>query len=182
MGWVALFSIPIVMCSTPFFILEPPLVVNPREIRILSVRFEAGRQLYNAVLGESLRHPEFMKQSRAWGAARKMPKGTQKSWEKKARSARFALIAQTMGVSDYDLQSYATHRARPSGESGSGHKRYRHGRVIDLQSLSADVRQERPRPGTWGIHGSPASQGGKGRWRADRVLHPDHETLARLSQ
>lgn len=95
--------------SGPSFVLELPLVVNPHESRVLAVRFEAGRQLYNAVLGESLRRLDLMKQSRAWGAARKMPKGTPKSSEQKARFAEFTLIADTLGFTDYDLQSYATH-------------------------------------------------------------------------
>ena len=92
----------------PSFVLELPLVANPHESRVLSVRFEAGRQLYNAVLGESLRRLDLMKQSKAWAAARKMPKGAPKSAEQNTRSAEFSLIAQTIGFTDYDLQSYAT--------------------------------------------------------------------------
>ena len=57
----------------PTFVLELPLVANPHESRVLAVRFEAGRQLYNAVLGEALRRLGLMKQSRTWQAARKMP-------------------------------------------------------------------------------------------------------------
>ncbi|WP_312284126.1 transposase [Candidatus Igneacidithiobacillus taiwanensis] len=92
----------------PSFVLELPLVVNPHESRVLSVRFEAGRQLYNAVLGEALRRLDMMKESRAWAAARKMPKGAPKSPEQKARAAEFSLIAETIGFTDYDIQSYAT--------------------------------------------------------------------------
>ena len=92
----------------PSFVLELPLVVPPHESRVLSVRFEAGRQLYNAVLGESLRRLDLMKQSKAWRAVRTLPKGAPKSPEQKARSAAFAVLAQTLGVTDYDLQSYAT--------------------------------------------------------------------------
>lgn len=92
----------------PSFVLELPLVVNPHENRVLSVRFEAGRQLYNAVLGEALRRLDFIKQSKAWATARKMPKGPPKSAEQKARAAEFSLITRTVGFTDYDLQSYAT--------------------------------------------------------------------------
>ncbi|MHB1766200.1 MAG: nuclease/transposase family protein [Gammaproteobacteria bacterium] len=42
-----------------------------------------------------------MKQSKAWQAARKMPR--------KARAAAFPLITKTAGFTDYDIQSYATH-------------------------------------------------------------------------
>ncbi|OCB02812.1 hypothetical protein BBC27_11360 [Acidithiobacillus ferrivorans] len=92
----------------PSFVLELPLVVSPHESRVLAVRFEAGRQLYNAVLGEALRRLDLMKQSRAWAAARKMPQGAPNSPEQKARAAEFSLITQTLGFTDYDIQAHAT--------------------------------------------------------------------------
>jgi transposase len=92
----------------PTFVLELPLVANPHESRVLAVRFEAGRQLYNAVLGEALRRLDLMKQSKAWQAARKMPRGEPGSTEQRARAAEFSLIAKTVGFTDYDLQAYAT--------------------------------------------------------------------------
>ncbi|WP_297374345.1 hypothetical protein [Acidiferrobacter sp.] len=92
----------------PAFVLELPLVANPHESRVLAVRFEAGRQLYNAVLGEALRRLDRMKQSRSWQATRKMPKGELGSPEQKARAAEFSLITKTIGFTDYDLQAYAT--------------------------------------------------------------------------
>lgn len=94
--------------TQPTFVLELPLLVNPHEDRVLAVRFEAGRQLYNAVLGEALRRLDFLKQSRAWQAARKLPKGEPGSPEQKARAAEFSLISKTIGFTDYDLQAYAT--------------------------------------------------------------------------
>ncbi len=92
----------------PTFVLELPLVVSPHENRVLSARFEAGRQLYNAVLGEALRQLDLMKQSKAWQAARKMPSGAPGTTAQKARAAAFSLIAETIGFTDYDIQSYAT--------------------------------------------------------------------------
>ncbi|EQD27384.1 ISChy9, transposase orfB, partial [mine drainage metagenome] len=92
----------------PSFVLELPLVVNPHEARRLSVRFEAGRQLYHPVWGEALRRLDLMKQSRAWRAARKMSAGKPGSQEQKARAAAFALLAKTIGFTDDDIQSYAT--------------------------------------------------------------------------
>jgi hypothetical protein len=94
--------------SGPSFVLELPLVVDPHENRVLSVRFEAGRQLYNAVLGEALWHLGRLKQSRAWAAARKLPHGPPRSSEQKARAEAFSLIAKTVGFTEYGLQSYAT--------------------------------------------------------------------------
>ena len=94
--------------SGPSFVLELPLVVNPQENRVLSVRFEAGRQLYNAVLGEAMRRLDLMKQSKAWQSARKRPRGAPGSRERKDRFAEFSSIAGTIGFTDYDIQSYAT--------------------------------------------------------------------------
>jgi len=94
--------------KSPSFVLEPPLVANPHESRVLAVRFEAGRQLYNAVLGEALRRLDLMKESKAWQATRPMPSGAPRSAAQKARAAEFSLIAETMGFTDYDIQSYAT--------------------------------------------------------------------------
>ena len=92
----------------PVFVLELPLVANPHESRVLAARFEAGRQLYNAVLGEALRWLDLMKQSRAWQAARKMPKGKPGSPEHQARAAGFSRVTQTLGLTDDALQAYAT--------------------------------------------------------------------------
>ncbi|WP_035454278.1 hypothetical protein, partial [Alicyclobacillus herbarius] len=38
---------------TPSFVCEIPLRVTRRQEQILEARFEAGRQMYNAVLGEA---------------------------------------------------------------------------------------------------------------------------------
>ncbi|EQD41260.1 transposase IS605 OrfB, partial [mine drainage metagenome] len=88
--------------------LELPLRVNPHESRALAVRFEAGRQLYHAVLGEALRRLDLMQQSRAWAAARKMPQGAPGSPEQKNRAAGFSRIAKTIGFTDYAMQAFAT--------------------------------------------------------------------------
>lgn len=94
--------------AAPSFVLELPLVVSPEQDQTLAVRFEAGRQLCNAVLGEALRRLDLMKQSRTWAAARKMPNGAPGSPQQQARSAEFARVARSMAFTDYDLQSYAT--------------------------------------------------------------------------
>jgi len=95
--------------KSPSFVRELPLVANPHESRVLAVRFEAGRPLYNAVLGEALRRLDLMKESKAWQATRPMPSGAPRSVAQKARAAEFSLIAETMDFTDDDLQSYATH-------------------------------------------------------------------------
>ena len=61
-------------CSTPSFIAEFPLRTNSEIERELSIRLDAGRQIYNAALGEGLRRLDLMRQSKRWAAARGMPK------------------------------------------------------------------------------------------------------------
>ena len=92
----------------PTFVLELPLVANPHESRVLAVRFEAGRQLYNAVLGEALRRLDLMKESRYWAFARKMPTGAPKSPARQERAWFFSWVAFRANFTDASLQSYAT--------------------------------------------------------------------------
>ena len=92
----------------PMFILELPLKVGSRESHLLSVRFEAGRQLYNAVLGEALRRMDLMRDSCYWACARKMPAGETGSPEREERSWFFSWVATRQGFTDADMQSYAT--------------------------------------------------------------------------
>lgn len=94
--------------SGPSFVLELPLVVSPHESRVLAARFEAGRQLYNAVLGEALRRLDRMKESKYWAFARKMPSGIPKSPEQKERSWFFSWVAFRANFTDASLQSFAT--------------------------------------------------------------------------
>jgi len=91
----------------PSFVLELPLIVNPHESRVLSVRFEAGRQLYNAVLGEALRRLDRMKESKYWAFARKLPHGSPTSPEQRERSWFFSWVAYRANFTDESLQSYA---------------------------------------------------------------------------
>jgi transposase len=86
---------------TPSFILELSLETTPREERILTKRIEqAGRNLYNACLGEALERGDLRNQSREYERVRRMPKGKERSEAFKALDARF-------GLTDYDLQAYA---------------------------------------------------------------------------
>jgi transposase len=56
------------------FILELPLKVNLSQEKILLVRLDCARQLYNAVLSEALRRISLMRESKAYQKARVMPK------------------------------------------------------------------------------------------------------------
>ena len=83
-------------------------MASQQEARILSVRFEAARQLYNAVLSEALRRIDLMRQSRAWNQAQKLPRGMSGSLERKERLKAFSAVAKQFDLTDYALQSYAT--------------------------------------------------------------------------
>ncbi len=65
--------------SVSSFVLELPLNTTAGDGRDLSVRLDAARQIYNAVLGECLRVLALMRESRDWRRARAMPKGQDRS-------------------------------------------------------------------------------------------------------
>ena len=88
--------------KTPTFLLELPLSADPGQARRLRAHFEAGRCLYNALLGEAMSRLRRMRADAAWQVARAIPR-THKS----ERSAAFARLRRTYGFSDYALQSFA---------------------------------------------------------------------------
>lgn len=61
---------------TPSFVCEVPLRIGQTEERVLAVRLEAARALYNACLGEARKRWFLVKQSRAFQHARTLPKKT----------------------------------------------------------------------------------------------------------
>ena len=86
--------------TTPSFILELPLRVEAAQQRSLLARLEIARQVYNACLGESLRRLKLKRESQAYRAALKLPKGAK-------RQAAFARINETFGFQEYALHAYA---------------------------------------------------------------------------
>lgn len=60
--------------KTPTFITELPLIVSDAQEQVLLARLEAGRQLYNACLGEAVRRVQLIKQSKLYQFARSLPK------------------------------------------------------------------------------------------------------------
>ena len=52
--------------KTPSFIHEFQLVATPKDNRMLDVRLEAGRYLYNACLGEAMKRLAAMRRSKKW--------------------------------------------------------------------------------------------------------------------
>ena len=97
--------------ASPSFITEIPLQTSSVEERVLLKRLEAGRQLYNACLGEAMRRVRLMRQSKLHQKARKLPKNS------KERTSLFKLVNQQYSYSEYALHSYAKHiRASWIGE------------------------------------------------------------------
>lgn len=94
--------------KTPTFALELPLAVKPGDDRLMHARLEAGRRLYNVVLDEALTRLALMRDSRAWRAARALPKGA-------ARSAAFRACYGQYQLSEYDLHAVATHHKNAAG-------------------------------------------------------------------
>ncbi|ACK70394.1 transposase, IS605 family [Gloeothece citriformis PCC 7424] len=89
--------------TTPSFVTELPLVVNSRSEKELLSRFQAGRQLYNALLSEAMTRMNLVRNSQAYQEAKKIPKTETKKRQKAFQEARIAYR-----YSDYDLQAYAT--------------------------------------------------------------------------
>ncbi len=82
---------------------EVPLRVTSVQEDILQTRFEAARQLYNALLGEALRRRDLLKQSKAYQSACKIPRH-----QKKPRQEAFADVRKAVGFTEAALSQFAT--------------------------------------------------------------------------
>ncbi len=92
--------------STPSFVCELPLVLVGADERRLRVRLDCARQIYNAVLGESLARLGLLRQSKAFQSARAMPKRSKE--QQRERSAAFRALDVQFRLREYDLHAYAT--------------------------------------------------------------------------
>ena len=86
--------------KTSSFILELPLRTTQVQESIILVRLDAGRQLYNACLGESLERLDLLRQSKEFQEIRKLPKG-------KTRTLAFKDLNKKFEFTQYDLHHYA---------------------------------------------------------------------------
>jgi transposase len=89
--------------KTPSFLTEVALVVDSKQELELLSRFQAGRQLYNALLNEAMKRMELVRHSEPYQSAKQIPKN-----QKKKRSDAFKEARNRYRYSDYDLQAYAT--------------------------------------------------------------------------
>ncbi len=97
--------------KTNSFILELPISVTPKDEHTLLARFEAGRKLYNAVLGGSLIRQKRMREPKAWQAARAIPipAGKEGKAVHQERSLTFHAVCDEYRFTSADLSSFDTH-------------------------------------------------------------------------
>ncbi len=98
----------------PTFITELPLVVSLAQDSVMIASFEAGRRIFNAVLGDVLVALDLMRQSKLWQAARAMPKG-KTAEEIRERSAAFKACNKHFGFTEYAVQAIATAHKNAAG-------------------------------------------------------------------
>ncbi|MGB9825634.1 MAG: hypothetical protein ACPLRU_03075, partial [Desulfofundulus sp.] len=91
--------------KTDSFVVEIPLRANSEQTRKALVRFEAGRQIYNACLGEALKRRDQMLRSKMYRAALAMPHKTKE--EIKARAEAFKEAREKYGFTEFSLHAYA---------------------------------------------------------------------------
>src|SRR6266498_3477192 len=89
---------------TPSFVCELPLVLVGADERRLRIRLDCARQLYNAVLGESLKRLTLLRQSKAFQAAERL--------RGKERRVAFRALDVQFRQREYDLHAYATQFSR----------------------------------------------------------------------
>lgn len=95
--------------TMPSFVLELPLVVQPEQARVMTGRFEAGRRLFNAVLGDALSALDLMRQSKLWQSARTLP------LKSKGRSTAFSDCNKQFKFTEYDIQAVAIAHKNEAG-------------------------------------------------------------------
>jgi putative transposase len=93
--------------TTANFVLELPLRTTAADAGALGVQLDAARQVYNAVVGESLRRLDLMRERREYIAARRIPRGASRSPERKARAEEFRRLWEEFGLTAGSLQKFA---------------------------------------------------------------------------
>lgn len=92
---------------------EVPLRAGLHEVAVLGSRFEAARQLFNAVLGEALRRLARMRRDPAFDQAKALPRGSSskdatplQKVQAQARREAFAALRRKHGFREYDLHQH----------------------------------------------------------------------------
>jgi hypothetical protein len=95
--------------QTPSFVATLPLKTSSSDEKELEARFNAAQNLYNAVLSESKKRLELVRNSEAYQEAINTPKK-----DKKLRSERFKAARAAHRYSEYDLHEFAACTAKAS--------------------------------------------------------------------
>ncbi len=95
--------------KTASFVTTLSLKTSSSDEKELEARFNAAQNLYNAVLSESKKRLELVRNSEAYQEARNTPKQ-----DKKLRSERFKAARTTYRYSEYDLHEFAARTAKAS--------------------------------------------------------------------
>ena len=99
--------------TTPSFVCEFEIQATSRDRHVLRSRLEAGRQLYNAVLGEALVRLARMRRDPAFERTKALPRGSntpdatslQKTQAKVRRDA-FKALRESHGFREFDLHRH----------------------------------------------------------------------------
>ncbi|BAZ17104.1 transposase, IS608 family protein [Calothrix sp. NIES-4071] len=94
----------------PSFVTEFELIVTSSSEKELDARFQAGRHLYNAVLGEAIIRVQQVRNSESYQEAKKIK--VKNDEDKKLRSELFATARKQSHFSDFELQEFATITAK----------------------------------------------------------------------
>ncbi len=94
--------------GTPVHTISWPLRPRPGQQRVIEYRFRTGVQVYNALLGESLKRSRAVKADPEYAVALAMPKGTANRGcpVKAARQALFAAIEDRHGFTKAGIESF----------------------------------------------------------------------------
>ncbi|HEY9708387.1 MAG TPA: transposase, partial [Oculatellaceae cyanobacterium] len=87
---------------TPSFVTELALMVSPANEAVMLSRFEVARQLYNALLGETMRRVRLIRQSKNFNRARSLEPNNPE------RKILFKRARECYEFSEYALHSYST--------------------------------------------------------------------------
>jgi transposase len=125
---------------------------------MMAIRFDVARQAYNACLSETLRRLDLMRESKAYQAARKLPKGEKNTHAAKERAKAFRTLNERFGFREYDLHSWAGKHIKHQwlGE---------HLDSLTVQKLATRAFKA-AREYAFGKHGRPRF---KGRWQLDSL-------------
>jgi len=123
------------------FTAEFELRTTSADAAVLQSRFEAARHAYNAALHESLRRRDLMLQSRAYQAARLLPRGA-------PRTRNFREIRQRYGLTEFEMDRWCATKLSSSWIAGHLHAQMR--RALGRRALTATMgyhyaKQGRPR-------------------------------------